>query len=108
MALEDRRRGEVLDRVERGDAAKNSAPAAARESDAAAQSIGTGHGQREWSPASHTQFIRATRTPTQVSELRYDDYDTLVARGVLRPYPRYRADSRPRAFPEGFVADPPY
>jgi hypothetical protein len=108
MALEDRRRGEVLDRVERGDAAKNSAPAAARESDAAAQSIGTGHGQREWSPASHTQFVRATRAPTQVSELRYDDYDTLVARGVLRSYARYPRDSRPRAFPEGFVADPPY
>lgn len=108
MALEDRRRGEVLDRIERGDAAKNAAPAAARESDAAAQSIGTGHGQREWSPASHTQFMRATRTPTQVSELRYDDYDTLVARGVLPRYPRYLPDSRPRAFPDGFVADPPY
>ncbi|UNK48815.1 hypothetical protein MNR01_13855 [Lysobacter sp. S4-A87] len=105
-ALEDRPRGEVLDRIERGDAAKSAAPAA-RESDAAAQSIGTGHGQREWSPASHTQFIRATRAPTQVSELRYDDYDTLVARGVLRPYPRYLPDSRPRAFPGGFVADPP-
>ncbi len=107
VALEDRRRGEVLDRIEPSDAAKNAAPAA-RESQAAAQSIGTGHGQREWSPASHTQFIRATRAPTQVSELRYDDYDTLVARGVLRPYRRYVPDSRPRAFPDGFVADPPH
>ncbi|MFC3813393.1 hypothetical protein [Lysobacter sp. GCM10012299] len=108
VALEERRRGEVLDRIERGDAAKAAAPAAAsRESDAAAQSIGTGHGEREWSPASHTQFIRATRAPTQVSELRYDDYDTLVTRGVLRPYPRYAPDTRPHAFPGGFVADPP-
>ncbi|HEY5850388.1 MAG TPA: hypothetical protein VIT62_06440 [Lysobacter sp.] len=107
MAVEERRGGETLDRLERGDAAKSAAPAA-RESDAAAQSIGTGHGQREWSPASHTQFVRASRSPTQVSELRYDDYDSLVARGVVRPYPpHYRSDSRPRAFPQGFVADPP-
>ncbi|MGO4222778.1 hypothetical protein AB4Y64_13115 [Lysobacter sp. TAF61] len=106
VALEERRRGETLDRLERADAAKAAAPAA-REAEAAAQSIGTGHGQREWSPASHTQFVRATRAPTQVSELRYDDYQTLVARGVLPSRPRYLPDSRPRAFPQGFVADPP-
>lgn len=94
----------------------NAAPAQAgsearRESaaDAAAQSIGTGHGSREWSPVSHTQFVRASRTPAQVVQLRYDDYGSLVARGVVPRYrdPYYRNRGEPRAFPGGFVADPP-
>jgi hypothetical protein len=71
------------------------------------QRLGTGHGQREWSQVSHTDFERATRSPSQVTELRYDDTASLVAMGVLpRPVPPYWHDS-PRAFPEGFVADPP-
>ena len=55
-----------------------------------------------------TDFVRASRSPEQVSELRYDDLDALVAMGVLpQPYlPRY-PQSAPRAFPDGFVADPP-
>jgi len=90
-------------------ASGNAAPSAASEAvaDAAAQSIGTGHGAREWSPVGQTQFVRASRLPAQVLELRYDDYRSLVARGVV---PRYRApyrDPQPRAFPNGFVADPP-
>ena len=72
------------------------------------QSIGTGHGGREWAPTSRTGFDRATRQPEQVSEVRYDDYRRLVALGVL---PRHRSpvwrDEAPRAFPGGFVADPP-
>lgn len=91
--------------------AKSSAPAAAESrsagSDMATQSIGTGHGAREWSQATRTGFERASRAPAQISELRYDDHDSLVARGVLRPYRPYRWRDRPHAFPEGFVADPP-
>ncbi|UZW61561.1 hypothetical protein [Lysobacter enzymogenes] len=100
-----------------GRAAGNAAPAApaerARESVAAdtaaqAQTIGTGHGAREWSPVSQTEFVRASRSPAQVVELRYDDYATLVARGVVPRYPdRAHRPDTPRAFPEGFVADPP-
>lgn len=92
--------------------AATQAPAAA-EADAMArdeahQRLGTGHGQREWSPASRTGFIRASRSPAQVTQLRYDDYRTLVARGVLPRQPRYRwRDDEPHAFPHGFVADPP-
>ncbi|MFK3647200.1 hypothetical protein ACI2IY_02030 [Lysobacter enzymogenes] len=100
-----------------GRLAGNAAPAApaaerSRESVAAdsvaAQSIGTGHGAREWSPVSQTEFVRASRSPAQVVELRYDDYTSLVARGVVPRYrdPVYRPDT-PRAFPDGFVADPP-
>jgi hypothetical protein len=94
--------------------AKAAAPAAQARADAAAeaeamqrQRLGTGHGQREWAPVSHTDFERATRSPAQVTQLRYDDTDSLIAMGILpRPYPQYWRDA-PRAFPEGFVADPP-
>ena len=84
---------------------------AAAESDALRsaqpQRLGTGHGAREWSRVEHTDFVRASRSPSQVTELRYDDYDTLLAIGVYpRPRPPYWRDT-PRAFPNGFVADPP-
>jgi len=75
--------------------------------DAASQALGTGHGAREWSPVAHTGFVRASRDPAQVSQLRYDDHATLVARGVLPRYRHTPRDDRPRAFPQGFVADPP-
>jgi hypothetical protein len=71
--------------------------------------VGTGHGQREWSPVSHTDFVRATRSPTQVTQVRYDDIDNLIAMGVMpRPYRWDRHPHRaPEAFPNGFAADPP-
>ena len=72
--------------------------------DSSAQQIGTGHGAREWSPVASTSFVRATARPTQVSQLRYDAYTTLVARGILPP--SFQHDG-PLAFPGGFVADPP-
>ena len=92
-----------------------SAPAAAdalaeesSERSATRQSIGTGHGQREWAPVGRTEFARASRNPAQLTQLRYDDHHRLVALGVS---PRWRDRSRfhdhPEAFPEGFVADPP-
>jgi hypothetical protein len=98
----------------RDEAESASAPAASgaiqeQAADSAArQSMGTGHGQREWSPVGQTQFVRATRSPAQISELRYDDAHRLMAIGAMpRQYPRYdRRDPAPRAFPNGFVADP--
>lgn len=74
------------------------------------QAMGTGHGQREWSPVGQTSFQRATRAPVQVSELRYDDAARLIAIGAMPREPRwqrqYPRESEPRAFPNGFVADP--
>jgi hypothetical protein len=83
---------------------------AQREADAVASSapqrLGTGHGEREWAPVGSTQFVRAGRTPAQVTQLRYDDAATLVTLGVLprhtRPWQQV-----PRAFPGSFVPDPP-
>lgn len=96
---------------------KAAAPAAsARESSAAADSaygqttqprLGTGHGAREWAPVGQTDFVRASRSPVQVTQVRYDDLDALAAMGVLpRPQPYWGRDE-PRAFPDSFVADPP-
>lgn len=88
---------------------KAAAPAVAesRAANASRQSIGTGHGEREWSPVGETDFERAGRTPAQVTQVRYDEERRLAALGILpRPYWRAREDA-PRAFPNGFVADPP-
>ncbi|MFT3756529.1 MAG: hypothetical protein QM769_11405 [Pseudoxanthomonas sp.] len=74
----------------------------------ARQQTGTGHGQREWSPIGQTQFVRASRNPAQVSELRYDETRRLIALGIVPrtgPTVPGRRDV-PRAFPSGFVADP--
>ncbi len=70
------------------------------------QRIGTGHGERAWSPVENTHFIRASSRPIQVTELRYDDESGLRAAGVLPRYQR-RYPRPPRAFPNGFVPDPP-
>lgn len=92
--------------AEKGVASEQAADSAMR------QSMGTGHGQREWSPVGQTRFVRASRSPAQVSELRYDDNQRLMAIGVIPRdygYPRHeRRNLQPRAFPNGFVADPPY
>jgi hypothetical protein len=71
------------------------------------QQIGTGHGAREWSPVGQTQFVRASRTPAQVTQLRYDDENALIAMGILRRPPAYGWREGPQAFPAGFVPDPP-
>src|SRR5690606_8587853 len=76
--------------------------------DATRQRIGTGHGAREWAPVSRAAFVRASRHPAQVTELRYDTPRRLAALGIL---PRERWPHRPfaqapRAFPGGFVPDP--
>lgn len=102
----------------RGDAQRNAAKASAPASAESAadstyggiarQSIGTGHGEREWSPVGRTDFERASPRPAQVTQLRYDDLNTLATLGILpRPH-RYWSHDEPDAFPAGFVADPPH
>lgn len=67
------------------------------------QSIGTAHGQREYSQVQRTQFQRASRTPAEMVTLRYDRRDNLIAMGVIAPRPHRPG---PQAFPAGFVPDP--
>ncbi len=98
-------------RAQAADAAAPAAPAAPAAAPEMAQSraqeLGTGHGEREYAPVSRTHFVRAGRHPVQVVELRYDDRDALVARGILPRYERSARRDGPRAFPGGFVPDPP-
>ncbi|MBS0228073.1 MAG: hypothetical protein JSS23_05180 [Proteobacteria bacterium] len=84
-----------------------SASGRAMAAEAAPRQLGTGHGEREWSPIDQTEFTRASRNPEQVSQLRYDSTRALIAMGVM-PRRDWRDDNRgPRAFPNGFVPDPP-
>jgi hypothetical protein len=70
------------------------------------EKLGTGHGEREWSHARQTRFVRASSQPAEVNAIWYDSRRNLVAAGILPPpYRHYadRGDARP--FP-GFVPDP--
>lgn len=71
------------------------------------QQIGTGHGVREWSPAGQTRFVRATRAPVQLTQLRYDSPQALAARGIVPHSLPHVRPGRPQAFPGAFVPDPP-
>jgi len=104
------------DRAERkresdGLAAQPPAPAREMESravdKAAAQRLGTGHGERETSWVSNTAFERRAARPDEVITIRYDSRANLVAMGVI---PAYRPAPRPTPFPESagarYVPDP--
>jgi len=74
---------------------------------AAGERLGTGHGPRESSEVVTVPFERATRTPQEVLNIRYDSLENLVAAGIA---PRSLAwAGHPRPFPadDGFVPDPP-
>ncbi|MDQ6685502.1 MAG: hypothetical protein M3Z16_10275 [Pseudomonadota bacterium] len=99
--------------------ARNAAPSAGAEARSAApmaqaegrlerdrastrEKLGTGHGEREYSPTEQTTFERATRQPAEVVQVRYDSYANLVAAGIIgQPY----VSGRAQAFP-GFAPDP--
>jgi len=98
-------------------AAKSSAPAtAAAESSGMSadrmpqrpapkqESLGTGHGAREASYASYTQFERESSSPNEVDSIWYDSFANLADRGIV-PRPRPLA-ADPQPFPNGFVPDP--
>lgn len=73
------------------------------------RSIGTGHGQSEWSPATRTRFVPRSSRPAEVIRIDYDTPFALRERGIIvDPYRRDRWERRnePRAFPGGFVPDP--
>ena len=103
-----------MDAERQAPATTAAAPAAGVAQDAARQSrsepmarderkLGTGHGEREYSPTSQTAFERASSTPAEIVQVRYDSHANLVASGIIprqRPWPR-----QPDAFPS-FVPDP--
>lgn len=85
--------------------AKRSAPIATQ----AAPKLGTGHGERESSYVTNTEFERESSAPFEVIRIRYDSHPNLVSMGVI-PTPR-PAHPRPNPFPDsavGYVPDPPW
>jgi hypothetical protein len=73
-----------------------------RDSLAKADKLGTGHGEREYSPTTQTTFERASSQPAEIVQVRYDSYANLVASGVIG---RPRPPAMPDPFP-AFVPDP--
>jgi hypothetical protein len=84
------------------DAGKRARPSAEAAAGAGTplDSLGTGHGRNETSPARRVEFERATEQPVETIVIRYDSYRNLLAMGVIRERAR-----QPRPFP-GFVPDP--
>jgi len=103
----------------RGDEARESASGNSRDSAAAPDSpsagalsrilprpeekLGTGHGEREASQASWTDFRRASPGPAEMISIYYDSRANLIARGIIAPAPR----AEPNPFPGfRFAPDP--
>jgi hypothetical protein len=74
----------------------------------AAPKLGTGHGERETSVVSQTNFERERSYPNEVIRIRYDSRENLISMGVIREFPPY--GSQPNPFPassQSYVPDPP-
>ncbi len=74
------------------------------------QNIGTEYGHHTYSPATNARFTRQhKRRPTMLLTVRYDDYNGLIARGVLpRPRPRcLHSGVTPNPFPDSSRFAPP-
>ena len=66
--------------------------------------LGTGHGEREYSPMRYTGFERARDTPDEIITIYYDSRDNLIARGII-PTP-WLAEPTPFPANARFVPDP--
>lgn len=99
------RKSEPLASSAAGAMAKPAQPAPAP-----AERLGTGHGARESSYVTNTEFERSTVRPVEIVSLRYDRYENLARAGII---PQYGwVDPTPRPFPRsaqgsGYVPDPP-
>lgn len=100
---------------ERENSASPAAPSAKAEAQSADESLsrqdrgrlGTGHGERETSPAQYVDFQRASSAPVETIVIYYDSKKNLLARGVIPKAERYADRGRPNPFPNGqFVPDP--
>jgi hypothetical protein len=94
-----------------GAAGGAAAPSAKAEAEAR-PGLGTEFGEAHSSYVEEVSFVRAESTPMTVSELRYDDRDGLVARGIVIP-PRDGRESEielresAQPFAERFAQPPP-
>jgi len=85
------------------------APAAGISAQPLAEALGTGHGEREYSYAQRTNFVRLRPSPDEVIRIRYDSLENLEAMGIIAR--RGSEAPRPNPFPAapayGYVPDPP-
>jgi hypothetical protein len=74
----------------------------------AAPKLGTGHGAREWSYSSRTEFVRMQSRPDEVIRIHYDSLENLFAMGIIkRPRPAFSGSNPFPASPDTqFVPDP--
>jgi hypothetical protein len=90
-----------------GEAADNRAARAATVAPAPEQqSLGTGHGRREYSPVQQVEFERASARPDELVAIRYERRETLVAMGVLPARRHAWRDPDPFPVALSFVPDP--
>lgn len=90
--------------AERRTAPSESRAALRADAEAKSMKLGTGHGEREYSPTRHTEFERNSDSPDEIITIYYDSRANLIARGII-PSPRL-ADPRPFPAGPGFVPDP--
>jgi hypothetical protein len=95
----------------RSKAAPSASPPASAllQAPAPAPKLGTGHGEREVSYASHTEFSRMQTQPNEIIRIHYDSLDNLFALGIIkrpRPLPA-QANPFPASPAEYYVPDPP-
>jgi|HubBroStandDraft_5_1064220.scaffolds.fasta_scaffold143114_1 hypothetical protein len=74
--------------------------------------LGTGHGEREYSYVSHTEFQRLQPQPNELIRIHYDSLENLVAMGIIRrPPPAWPGPPTGNPFPGSpdaqYVPDPP-
>jgi hypothetical protein len=90
--------------AERGSNTADSRSGLRAEAEMKSLKLGTGHGEREYSPTRHTEFVRNSDAPDEVITIYYDSRANLVARGII---PSHRpADPSPFPASAGFVPDP--
>ncbi|MFI4889729.1 MAG: hypothetical protein ACHQIL_04280 [Steroidobacterales bacterium] len=71
--------------------------------------LGTGHGEREYSYVSRTDFVRMQPQPNEVIHIRYDSLDNLVAMGIVKRSRQAWPSINPFPASPGpqYVPDPP-
>ena len=83
--------------------AESSADAVPRTAPRPEDKLGTGHGERETSEVTWTDFRRASEVPSELISIYYDSRANLIARGIIPG----RAHAAPNPFPGfRFAPDP--
>jgi len=83
--------------------AESSADAVPRAAPRPEDKLGTGHGERETSEVTWTDFRRASEVPSELISIYYDSRANLIARGIIPG----RAHAAPNPFPGfRFAPDP--